>query len=179
MNSRWPYYTPLIILGILAFYFAAGLGQNPAKVKSVLINKKVPEFLLPPIKGSLKGFSNSDLKNQVVLVNIFGSWCVSCRIEHPFLMQLKEKKSIPIYGIDWREPDSTAGPKWLKKFGNPYTLIGDDPNSLGAIAFGVTGAPETFIVDKNGIIRFKHLGPITKDNWDETFKPILKDLRKK
>jgi len=179
MNSRWPYYTPLIILGVLVSYFAAGLGQNPAEVKSVLINKKVPEFSLPPIEGNLKGFSNSDLKRQVVLVNIFGSWCVSCRIEHPFLMQLKERNIVPIYGIDWREPDSTAGPKWLEKHGNPYTRIGDDPKSLGAIAFGVVGAPETFIIDKNGIIRFKHTGPITKKNWNKTFKPILEELREK
>jgi cytochrome c biogenesis protein CcmG/thiol:disulfide interchange protein DsbE len=94
-------------------------------------------------------------------------------------MQLKEKNTIPIYGIDWREPDRTAGPKWLKKYGNPYTRIGDDPKSLGAIAFGVTGAPETFIIDKNGIIRFKHIGPITKKNWNKTFKPILEELEKK
>ena len=179
MNSRWPYYAPLIILGVLVSYFAASLGQNPAEVKSVLINKTVPEFVLPPIEGNFNGFSSSDLKGDIVLVNIFGSWCVACRIEHPFLMQLKETNTIPIYGIDWREPDRTAGPKWLKKYGNPYTRIGDDPKSLGAIAFGVTGAPETFIIDKNGIIRFKHIGPITKKNWNKTFKPILEELEKK
>ena len=179
MNSRWPYYAPLIILGILGFYFTAGLGKNPAEVKSVLINKRVPEFSLPPIKGHLTGFSSSDLKQQVVLVNIFGSWCVSCQIEHPFLMELKKTSAIPIYGINWREPDRTAGPKWLKKYGNPYTKIGDDPKSVGAIAFGVMGAPETFIVDKTGIIRFKHAGPITKENWNKNLKPILEELNKK
>ena len=179
MNNRWPYYAPLIILGVLVSYFAASLRQNPAEVKSVLINKTVPEFALPPIAGNSNGFSSSDLKGDIVLVNIFGSWCVACRIEHPFLMQLKETNTIPIYGIDWREPDRTAGPKWLKKYGNPYTRIGDDPKSLGAIAFGVMGAPETFIIDKNGIIRFKHIGPITKKNWNKTFKPILEELEKK
>jgi cytochrome c biogenesis protein CcmG/thiol:disulfide interchange protein DsbE len=177
--SRWPYYIPLIILGLIAFYLAAGLDQNPALVKSILINKKVPQFSLGPIKGKPEGLSNSDLKKQVVLVNIFGSWCVSCRIEHPFLMELRARNIIPIYGIDWREPDRLSGPKWLKKYGNPYTLIGDDPKSYGAIAFGVTGAPETFIVDKTGVIRFKHLGPITKENWNNILKPIIVELKKK
>jgi cytochrome c biogenesis protein CcmG/thiol:disulfide interchange protein DsbE len=179
MISRWPYYAPLIILGILVSYFAAGLGYNPAEVKSVLINQRVPEFALLPIEGDVNGFSSSDLKGDVVLVNIFGSWCTACRIEHPFLMRLKETNTIPIYGINWREPDRTAGPKWLEKYGNPYTRIGDDPKSLGAIAFGVMGAPETFIIDKNGIIRFKHIGPITKMDWNRTFKPILEELENK
>ena len=179
MTYRWLYYTPLIVLGLLVAYLALGLGQNPAIVKSVLINKEVPQFSLPPIEGSNRGLSNADLKHNIVLVNIFGSWCVSCRIEHPFLMKLKTKNIVPIYGIDWREPNRKAGPKWLKKYGNPYTLVGDDPNSHGAIAFGVTGAPETFIVDKKGVVRFKHVGPITKNNWDKTLLPILKELREK
>ena len=177
MTRHWLYFIPLVGLGLLSVYLSAGLNQNPAKIKSVLINKKVPEFSLPPIEGSLQGLSNLDLEKRVVLVNIFGSWCVSCSIEHPFLMKLKASNTIPIYGINWREPDRTSGPRWLKKFGNPYTLIGDDPKSLGAIAFGVMGAPETFIVDKQGVIRFKHTGPITKKNWDETLKPILEELK--
>ena len=93
-------------------------------------------------------------------------------------MQLKENNIIPIYGIDWREPDRVTGPRWLAKFGNPYTLIGDDPKSRGAIAFGVTGAPETFIVDKNGVIRFKQIGPITPDRWAEVLFPIVERLRR-
>ncbi len=93
-------------------------------------------------------------------------------------MDLKERNIVPIYGIDWREPDRKSGPRWLKRYGNPYTIIGDDPKSKGAISFGVTGAPETFIVDKKGVIRFKHMGPITKLNWNDTLKPILEKLRK-
>ncbi len=178
MRNRWAYFIPLVFLGILAIYFAAGLGRDPKTLGSVLLNKNVPAFSLAPIEGSTKGFSNADLKNQVVLVNIFGSWCVSCQIEHPFLMSLKENNIVPVYGIDWREPDRKAGPRWLKKYGNPYTLIGDDPKSRGAIAFGVTGAPETFFVDKKGIIRFKHMGPITAQNWNDTLKPILEELKK-
>ena len=176
--NRFAYYTPLVLLGVLAVYFAAGLGRDSQTLQSVLINQKVPEFSLQPIEGATKGLSSADLKNQVVLVNIFGSWCVSCRIEHPFLMELKEKNIVPVYGIDWREVNRQAGPRWLKKFGSPYTLIGDDPKSRGAIAFGVTGAPETFFVDKQGVIRYKHMGPITEQNWNDTLKPILDELKK-
>lgn len=175
--SRLAYFFPLLLLGVLAVYFAAGLGRDPKTLQSVLINQQVPTFDLVPIEGSSKGLSNADLKNQAVLVNVFGSWCVACLTEHPFLMALKEKNTVPVYGIDWREPNRQAGPRWLRKYGNPYTLIGDDPISRGAIAFGVSGAPETFIIDNKGLIRYKHIGPITEQNWNETLKPILETLR--
>lgn len=177
MMKRLTYFLPLVLLAILAAYFSAGLGRDPQTLDSVLINKKVPEFSLPPIKGFSAGLSNNDLLNKVVLVNIFGSWCVSCRIEHPFLMELKKKGVIPIYGINWREQNQDDGPRWLKKYGNPYDLIGDDPKSRGAIAFGVTGAPETFLVDQKGIVRLKHMGPITQQNWNDTLKPAIDKLR--
>ena len=175
---RLSYFLPLVVLAVLAVYFSLGLGRNPNSLPSVLINMKVPEFDLGAIKGSDHGFSSTDLKGKVSLVNIFGSWCVSCRIEHPFLMDLKEKGVIPVYGIDWREVDEDAGPNWLKKFGDPYTLVGNDPKSRGAIAFGVTGAPETFFIDKQGVIRYKHMGPITDQNWHDTLFPIVQELRR-
>ena len=177
MTKRLIYFVPLVLLAILAAYFSAGLGKDPQALDSVLINKKVPDFSLPPLKGFNAGLSTNDLKDKVVLVNIFGSWCVSCRIEHPFLMNLKKNNVIPIYGINWRERNQEDGPKWLEKFGNPYNLIGDDPKSRGAIAFGVTGAPETFLVDQSGIVRLKHMGPITQQNWNDTLKPAIDKLR--
>ena len=94
-------------------------------------------------------------------------------------MHLNKNNVIPIFGINWREPNRSAGPNWLKKYGDPYTLIGDDPNSAAVIAFGVTGAPETFIVDGSGFIRFKHAGPITNEIWKNSFEPIIEELRKK
>ena len=103
----------------------------------------------------------------------------ACLAEHPFLMQLTKNKVLPIYGIDWREQDRTSGPRWLKRRGNPYVLVGDDPKSRGAIAFGVTGAPESFIVDKAGIIRYKHIGVINEANWNQTLFPIVQKLRQK
>lgn len=177
--NRLMYLVPLGIFLVLAGYFAVGLTLDPRQMPSVLIDQEVPPFDLKPIKGDVKGFSNKDLLGQVTLVNVFGSWCVSCRVEHPMLMKIAAQKLVPIYGIDWRERDPDAGPEWLRKRGNPYTLIGDDPQSKAAIAFGVTGAPETFFVDKRGFIRYKHVGPITPENWQSTLWPLVQELRKK
>ncbi len=175
--KRLLFFVPLIVLVVLGVYFAFGLQRDPQVLPSALIDQKVPEFDLAAIEGASQGLSNADLMGQVTLVNIFGSWCVACRIEHPFLMELKANNVIPIYGIDWREPNRQAGPAWLKKFGNPYTRIGDDPRSEGAIAFGVTGAPETFIVDKRGVIRHKFAGPITREIWERQLRPVVQKLR--
>jgi cytochrome c biogenesis protein CcmG/thiol:disulfide interchange protein DsbE len=174
---RIVYLVPLAVFLVLAAYFWVGLGKDPQIIPSVLIDQPVPAFALEPIKGRDLGFSSDDLAGQVSLVNIFGSWCVACRIEHPFLTKLKADGVVPIYGIDWREKDPDAGPAWLAKFGDPYTLVGDDPDSKAAIAFGVTGAPETFIVDARGVIRYKQIGPITPQIWERDLWPIVQKLR--
>jgi cytochrome c biogenesis protein CcmG, thiol:disulfide interchange protein DsbE len=176
--KRLMYLLPLAGFLVIAVYFAIGLTLDPKKLPSVLIDQEVPEFSLVAIKGSDKGFSNADLIGHVSVVNIFGSWCYACLAEHPILMRIKEQNLVPIYGIDWNEKNRDDGPRWLKKQGNPYTLIGDDPNSKAAIAFGVTGAPETFFVDKRGFIRYKHTGPITISIWKQTLYPLVEELRK-
>lgn len=173
---RLPYLLPLVIFAALALYFWVGLGRDPHVLPSVLIDRPVPAFALPPIQGQSRGLASDDLKGQVSLVNIFGSWCVACQAEHPFLMRLAKEGRVPIFGIDWREKDPAAGPAWLARLGNPYRLIGDDPDSKVAIAFGVTGAPETFIVDRQGVIRYKHTGPITPEVWEKTLWPIVRAL---
>ena len=175
--ARLVYLLPLAVFVVIAAYLALGLGRDPSVVSSVLIGKPVPSFALAPIKGSDRGFSSDDLLGEVALVNVFGSWCVACRVEHPFLMNLKKNDVIPVYGIDWREEDPDAGPAWLKRRGDPYTLTGDDPDSKAAIAFGVTGAPETFVVDRQGVIRYKHIGPLTAESWTRTLWPMIEELR--
>jgi cytochrome c biogenesis protein CcmG/thiol:disulfide interchange protein DsbE len=177
LARRLPYLLPLTLFVLLAIYFWAGLGRDPHQVPSVLINQQVAQFALPPIKGRDRSFTSEDLKGQVSLVNLFGSWCVACQVEHSFLMRLKQDGVVPIYGIDWREKDRQAGPAWLARHGDPYTMVGDDPDSRAAIAFGVTGAPETFIVDADGVIRYKHVGPITPEVWEQTLWPIVRRLR--
>lgn len=174
---RLMFLLPLLVVLVLAVYFWIGLGRNAQLIPSVLIDRPVPAFTLAPIAGRERGLSSEDLKGHVSLVNIFGSWCVACQVEHPFLMRLKEQNVIPIYGIDWREKTPEAGPAWLRRHGDPYTLVGDDPKSEAAIGFGVTGAPETFVVDAKGVIRYKHIGPITPENWEETLWPIVQRLR--
>ncbi len=175
--KRFGYFLPLGILAVLAAYLVMGLGRNPQDLPSALINTPVPTFQLPPIKGQKKGFSNLDLVGQVTLVNVFGSWCEACRLEHDLLMSISKKKLVPIFGIDWQEPNPMAGPAWLKRHGNPYTLVGNDPKSRGAIAFGVTKAPESFLIDKTGVIRFKRTGRITEALWNETVWPIVQKLK--
>ncbi len=178
MKQRLIYLLPLGVFLVLAVYFAVGLTKDPRRLPSTLINREVPAFDLAAIQGYDRGFKSTDLLGQVSLVNIFGSWCVSCLAEHPFLMELKKTNAIPVYGLDWRETSPDAAIKWLKRHGDPYTLIGNDADSRVAIDFGVTGAPESFIVDKKGIIRYKHVGPIYPDIWKESLLPIVEALRK-
>lgn len=171
------YLVPLLVLMGASVFFFLGLQRNARELPSVLIDRPVPDLDLPPIPGhNQAGFASKDLIGQVTLVNIFGSWCIACLQEHPFLMTLSESKEIPIYGIDWKDkPDQAM--LWLKRHGNPYERIGYDPNSKAVIDFGVTGAPETFIVDKQGIIRYRHVGPMSEAVWQETLQPIIESLR--
>jgi len=168
---------PLILFALLAAYFAAGLKRDPSLIPSALIDRPLPQFDLPPIEGFEDGFSSQDIKGEVALINVFGSWCVSCMIEHPMLMEIAANKEVLIAGLNWKDPPG-AGARWLEKNGNPYALIGDDPSGRTVIDFGVTGAPETFVVDKLGRIRYKQIGPITPQIWREELKPLIEKLTK-
>lgn len=174
---RLLYLIPLAGFLVLSAYFWAGLGKDPHALSSALLDRAVPDFALPPIEGRSDGLATADLRGEVSLVNVFGSWCVACRLEHGFLMALKSRDVIPIHGINWREKDRSAGPAWLARHGDPYTRIGDDPDSTAAIAWGVTGAPETFIVGADGVIRYKHTGPLTPEVWETRLWPIIERLR--
>lgn len=174
--KRLGFYIPVLIFLSILGYMAVGLTLDPQKLPSTLIDKPVPEFDLPPIEGFDKGFSSKDLLGQVTIINIWGSWCVSCVYEHPVLMEIARKKLVPIYGLDWKDQPGD-GARWLQEKGNPYTLIGDDADGRIAIEFGVTGAPETFVVDKGGRIRYKFIGPITVEDWENTLYPLVKELR--
>jgi len=181
--KKLTYFIPLAVLVVVGIFSMMQLkqvneGKNIRDLESVLINREVPTFELKAIAGQDRGWGSKDLVGQVTIVNLFGSWCVACLSEHPYLMHLKEQNLVPIFGIDWREKDPAAGPRWLAKYGNPYTLIGDDPESKAAIAFGVTGAPESFIVDKKGVIRYKQTGPIGATVWKQTLWPLIQELRK-
>ena len=178
--KRWTFLIPIFIVALLIGAFAKRLadvrsGQDPSLVPTVLLNTPAPEIDLPPLPGRGKGLATRDLQDGVTLINIWGSWCVACLAEHPLLMSLASDDVIPLHGIAWRDsPDASLN--WLARNGDPYDLIGQDPLSEAAIAFGVTGAPETFVVDSTGVIRYKHVGPITSNIWKNSIAPLIREL---
>ncbi|MDE0800068.1 MAG: DsbE family thiol:disulfide interchange protein [Rhodospirillaceae bacterium] len=180
-SGRLTAIAPILIALLLVAVFAKRLidiqgGLDPNQVKSVLLDTPVPEIDLLPLPGRGPGLTTKNLKGEVTVVNIWGSWCVACLSEHPLLMKVAAENTIPLHGIAWRdEPEASL--RWLARNGDPYNLIGQDPISEAAIAFGVTGAPETFVVDPEGVIRYKHVGPITITDWAETIAPLVEQLR--
>ena len=177
--KRLAYILPVLIMMGLGVLFLVGLGRDPRLVPSVLIDKPVPDFTLAALPGGGNtGLSTADLKGRVSLVDIYGSWCIACVEEHPTLLAIKKSGLVPIHGIDWRD-DPEKGAQWLREKGDPYDRVGIDPApGRTAVDFGVTGAPESFIVDANGVIRYKYIGPITPRVWNETLLPIIRSLQK-
>lgn len=170
----------LFLLPVLAFVlmiaaFMAGLGRDPSKLPSTLIGKALPTFDLPPVRPNDVGLKSSDLAGQPVLLNVFASWCVSCRIEHPMLLQLKAE-GVPVEGLDWKD-EAADGAQYLVNNGDPYTLAGNDRTGRTGIDLGVAGVPETFVVDRRGRVRYKHIGPIAPEDWANTIKPLMDRLR--
>ncbi len=185
VKNRWTFALPVVVVLLLVGVFAKRLadvesGQDPSLLPTVLLDTPVPEIDLPPLPGrgdtQSDGLATPDLKQEVSLVNIWGSWCIACLAEHPLLMDLAAEDSVPIHGVAWRD-NPEASVRWLARNGDPYDRIGQDPVSEAAVAFGVTGAPETFIVDGNGVIRYKHIGPITEEVWANTMAPLIDQLR--
>ncbi len=175
---RLVYLLPILVLAVLALFFRQGLHMDPREIPSVLINAPVPEMSLAALPGrGATGLATADLKGRVSLVDIYGSWCIACIQEHPTLMMIKQTGIVPIHGIDWRD-EPAKGAEWLKKNGDPYDRVGLDPApGRTAVDFGVTGAPESFLVDKTGIIRLKYIGPITPAVWERVLLPKIRELQ--
>lgn len=174
--SRLIAFLPLAVFALLAAYFLAGLDRDPRAVPSALIDRPAPAFALPPLPGHERGFASADLGGTPALVNVFASWCGPCRIEHPVLVRLAEEENIPIFGINYKDrPEDALA--WLGQFGNPYIGIGADGSGRVAIDWGVTGVPETFVVDATGRIRYKHIGPVMPNDMQEKILPLLRELR--
>lgn len=176
--SRLFFLLPLIIFAVLVGYFAVGLTKDPSKLDdTVLFNQPMGDFNLVPVLGRSEVLTSEDVKGQVSLVNFFGSWCVACLQEHPLLMQLRKNDVVPIFGVDWDEKHPQDVVRWLDRHGDPYTKIGVDETGTTVVDWGLTGAPETFVVDKNGIIRYKHVGPISRQAWETVLWPLIQKLR--
>jgi cytochrome c biogenesis protein CcmG/thiol:disulfide interchange protein DsbE len=164
---------PLLALVGLIAVFALNINRDPSLVRSVLIDKPAPEFSLPAVEGlSVPGFDTAALKGQVTVVNVFASWCIPCRDEHPVLEALKQKTGIPLYGMNEKDAPENAK-AFLSELGNPYDRIGADASGRVSIDWGVYGVPETFIVDAKGIIRFKHTGPLLMQDIERELIPAL------
>ena len=165
----------VLFLGLAALLYA-GLFRDPRLVPSPLIGKPAPEFELPPVQGRELGLARSDLEGDVTLVNVFASWCVACRDEHPLLVALKRRGTVPVHGLNYKdEPDDAE--RWLNAFGDPYTRTGADVDGRVGIEWGVYGVPETFVIDRDGNIAYKHIGPITERSLRETILPLVQKLR--
>ena len=173
--KRFWFLIPLAAFLALAVILAVGLKRDPREVPSPLIGKPAPAFALPRLDDPSKTVRLEDMRGKVWILNVWASWCVACREEHPLLMAFAKKGLVPIYGLDYKDEraDATA---WLARFGNPYDASLVDADGRVGIDFGVYGVPETFVIDRDGVIRLKHIGPLTPDVLATKIEPLLKQL---
>lgn len=167
-------FSAIIFISIVILLWR-GLSLHPAEVPSPLINQAAPVFTLPTLFDEKKNLTNKNFLGQVSLFNVWASWCGACEEEHGFLMQISQKYHVALYGLNYKD-DPKKAKLWLKQNGNPYQLIGSDSKGMVAIDWGVYGTPETFVIDKHGIIRYKQIGPITEDDWKNNLWPLIKRL---
>ena len=171
------FWGPVVVFAGLATALGWGLTRDPKVLPSALIDKPVPEFNLPSVKGRTSGLASADLSGEVSIVNVFASWCLPCKAEHPIWMDLKARNVVPIHGLNYKDtPDDASA--WLNRLGDPYKRTGADLDGRVAIDWGVYGVPETFIVSADGRIAYKHVGAVTKEIVDGTLMPIVDRLRR-
>jgi cytochrome c biogenesis protein CcmG, thiol:disulfide interchange protein DsbE len=169
------YFIPLAGFLVMIGFLAVGLRLNPRDVPSPLIDKPVPAFVLPTLAAPEVSLAAQDLKGKVWLLNVWASWCVACRAEHPLLVDLAKTGAVPIYGLNYKDKREDAL-RWLANFGNPYQASLSDTSGLVGIDLGVYGVPETFVIDRNGLIRYKHTGPVTAEALRDTILPLIGKL---
>ncbi|MDR3491961.1 MAG: DsbE family thiol:disulfide interchange protein [Gammaproteobacteria bacterium] len=167
---------PFLIFISIVIILWRGLGLQPAKVPSPLIGKPAPSFQLPLLFDPQKITHDKDLKGHITLLNVWATWCTACAEEHDALLHISKNDSFVLYGLDYKD-DPDKAKDWLQKNGNPYKLVAMDKAGLAAIDWGVYGTPETFVIDKSGVVRYKQIGPITSEVWSETFLPLLAELQ--
>jgi cytochrome c biogenesis protein CcmG/thiol:disulfide interchange protein DsbE len=171
------YLLPLGIFIVLVAFLAIGLNRDPREVPSPLVGKPAPAFSLPQLHKPESSFAPKDMQGKVWLLNVWASWCVSCRQEHPILVELAKSGIVPIYGLNYKDQRADAL-KWLQQFGDPYALSIVDAEGRVGIDYGVYGVPETYVIDKAGVIRYKQIGPVTQDVLEKTILPLVKELQK-
>lgn len=167
---------PLAIFGVMVAVLGVGLTLNPREIPSPLIDKPVPQFRLAAVAGRTLGLSSEDLRGEVSIVNVFASWCTACRDEHPLWMELARKRAVALHGLNYKDRPEDAA-RWLDQLGDPYTRTGADLDGRVGIDWGVYGVPETFVVDKRGVIRRKLIGAVTRKTVDEQLLPLVRRLQ--
>lgn len=167
---------PLLLFIVIAVFLALGLNLKPSEIPSPFINKPAPEFSAPKLDTPEQRLTPADLKGKVWLFNVWASWCVSCRAEHPILNQLAQQNAIVIIGLNYKDQPGDAN-NWLKTFGNPYNVSIMDQDGRIGIEYGVYGVPESFIIDKKGLIRYKHTGPVSAEDVQKVFLPLITKLQ--
>ena len=173
--KRWQFLAPLALFAVLLGFLAVGLNLNPREVPSPLIGKPAPAFELARLDDPAQRITHADLKGQVWILNVWASWCVACRQEHPLLVDFAKRSPVPLYGLNYKDKRED-GLAWLARFGNPYKASLFDIDGRVGIDFGVYGVPETFVIDKQGVIRFKQIGPVTPEVLRDRIEPLLKQL---
>ena len=169
------YLLPLAVFLVLAGFLAVGLNRDPHEIPSPLVDKPAPAFNLPRLDDPLQMISTQDLRGQVWLLNVWASWCVACRQEHPLLVDLARAGAVKVYGLNYKDKREDAL-GLLRKSGDPYVKSVSDTEGLVGIDYGVYGVPETFVIDKQGVIRYKQVGPITPEALRDTLLPLIKKL---
>ena len=169
------YLVPLAIFIAMLVFLGVGLKLDPREVPSPLIDKPAPMFRLQTLDTPARVMTPEDMRGQVWLLNVWASWCGGCREEHPVLVEFAKTRAVPIYGLDYKDQPADAQ-RWLANYGNPYAAVVADPDGRTGIEYGVYGVPETFVIDKAGIIRYKQIGPITPKALQDTILPLVKKL---
>ncbi len=166
---------PFLVFAVLVGFFAVGLTRDPREVPSPFIGRPAPQFQLTRLEAPDRTFSPEEMRGKVWLLNVWASWCVSCRVEHPLLVQMSKTQQFPIVGLDYKD-ERVDGMKWLSTHGDPYLASAFDDEGKVGIDYGVYGVPETFVIDKQGVIRYKQIGPITPEALEKKILPLVKKL---
>lgn len=173
---RLRYLAPVLVVFVLVGLLAFGLTRDPSKIESVLIGRPAPAFDVPQLKDPSARFGDLNLRGEVSVLNVWASWCLGCRQEHPLLSELSGRAGVPVYGLNYKDRREDAL-RWLERYGDPYTVSGYDPAGGVGIDWGVAAVPETFVVDAEGIIRYKQIGAITPRDLEEKLLPLLRRLK--
>jgi cytochrome c biogenesis protein CcmG/thiol:disulfide interchange protein DsbE len=171
------HWIPLGVFGVLVAFLAAGLNRDPHELPSPLVDKPAPQFRLAQLAAADRRFSPADMKGQVWMLNVWASWCTACRDEHPVLLAFSRTQDIPLVGLDYKDQRADAA-KFLARQGDPYRLSAVDDDGRVGIDWGVYGVPETFVIDRQGVIRYKQVGPVTVEALQKTILPLVERLKR-